>query len=204
MKKIILLLSGLLSCSAAFAQQKIVGTVTYRDHRQNIKADVGSAVTVLDSATAWATLNMHQIGTVGQAANAYGQWRRFKEANEAHDRKVDKSYRSREEREAHYIQPPADIAALIGQYHFSSDGADTMVEAGLRSISQFTQSQGALKARVDAVGNYSLSLPGPGTYYLLIQSANRKFGTGINRSGRLYWQVVRVAAGGEVNVSPEM
>lgn len=174
-----LLLACLLICSfACLCQQKVSGTITYYYNQyQGNKADVGASVFIIDSSNAGNLFN--PIDSFCKGYTHYQFLKVYKTLQEQAAASMDGPgmWMVSKKAKKRYIQSDS-----IPQYVL--DGAK---QAGVetkdkfhyldslcfRAIIAFEASPFTYKTQADGVGNYSINLKSPGTYYVLLKSANR-------------------------------
>lgn len=166
-----------------FAQTKtctLHGVVTYYfNEYQGDKPDIGASVAVVDSANA---NNFSQaLADTFYYANFYlGLRTEYKNMNQSE---------------------PHDIAKKMSEYGISKDADfDSIDHRNGRQTLDLSVNGHSRNTTVDASGNYSMSLP-PGTYYILIQSNNRRGRNFTEVTGKLRTRKVRLTDSEEMNFS---
>ena len=144
---------------AVFSQAKVSGTVTY-SHNQVNKPDMGADIFIIDSAAnSTATDYKVNVPAVDSFVKAY-KWHSHLIEMEALMNNLPKRKRTEIE-----ISPSSKRAGIYDITSF-----DKIDDAAYMPVTYFTFSK--MKTKADGVGNYSIKLK-PGTYYVLIRSANR-------------------------------
>lgn len=183
-----------------YAQQKISGTITYRFNQyQGDRADIGATVFITDSAAS--LINYKTLDSAILADYEYSSWKEIKALEATHNSMVDATY-PRKKREENYYKISERDKRDSANWNIGTPIADSLDARGLAELRKFQLAEYITKA--DGVGNYSLNIRKPGTYYVLLQSANHRGHRLVSAAGELHLFRVQLKEGDEKNISARM
>lgn len=199
MKKIlsILLCFPLVNC----AQIKLSGTVTYF-HNEYLgnKPDVGASVYIMDS-SAHSGIDYNAIDSIIEGERRYSRYMEYKILADSINKMTSYVLVSKKRKEELKQKVPDILINNAKSYGVSTKaGYDSLDNNAINSTLRLKQ-YSKYSTKADGIGNYSMNIKKPGTYYILLQSVNRT-GIGLNTiAGKIYLEKVYLEDGDEKNVS---